>query len=259
MKSITSAANADFKHWRRLADSARYMKAQRCTLAEGLHLAQVVIERAHRVLGVLVRRGASGASLETVLRGFSGVPQYELAPALYDALAPVEHGVGLTLLVEIPVPAEPPAGGDVVYLETVQDPGNVGALARVAAGAGVGTVLAGPGTAALWSPRALRAGQGAQLALRWADDVALDALDAWCAGPWIGADVRDAGTLWDLDLPAGPVGWMFGAEGAGLSAAARARCSHRVRIPLTPAVESLNVATAAAVCLFERQRRRAAG
>ena len=86
---------------------------------------------------------------------------------------------------------------------------------------------------------------------------------AWFVDPWhreVWATVAmysdlDGEPLWQASLPAGPVGWIFGAEGAGLSAQARAVCTRRVSIPIDSAVESLNVAAAAAVCLFERRRR----
>jgi TrmH family RNA methyltransferase len=180
---------------------------------------------------------------------------YELAAELYDRLGLVEHGAGLTLVLQLPAVAAAPAVGDAVYLEGVQDPGNTGTLLRIAAAAGVRQVYAGPGTAALWSPRVLRAGQGAHFRLHLAEDVTLDALPERFAGPWIGTVVRAAAPLWAVELPAGPMGWMFGSEGQGLSAPALARCASRLRIPLDAAVESLNVATAAAVCLFERARR----
>ena len=61
--------------------------------------------------------------------------------------------------------------------------------------------------------------------------------------------------MWSCDLPAGALGWAFGSEGAGLSAAALAQCALRVQIPMSRDVDSLNVAAAAAVCLFERRRR----
>jgi TrmH family RNA methyltransferase len=180
---------------------------------------------------------------------------HELAPALFDGLAPVEHGAGLLLVIAFETPAPHRLAGDALYLDGVQDPGNAGALLRVAAAAQVRNVLAAPGTAALWSPKALRAGQGAHFALTIAEDVAAEQLQHWFAGPWIGTEARSARSLWETPLPNGDLGWMLGSEGAGLSPAARARCSQHVRIPLASGVESLNVATAAAVCLFERQRQ----
>ncbi len=257
MKAIQSAANAEFKRWRRLAANTRFMKTQGRTLAEGLHLAQAILDAGHPVAAALVRAGAAGAGLEACLGRIDTARVHELAPALFDALAPVEHGSGLMLEVPFERATAPRRlSGDVLYLEGVQDPGNIGALLRVAAAAGVPAVLAAPATAALWSPKALRAAQGAHFALRLVEDVTLEGLDDWFTGPWIGTAARDAVCLWDAQLPVGQAGWMLGSEGAGLSPAALGRCFLRVSIPLAAGVESLNVASAAAVCLFELQRRR---
>ena len=257
MKSIRSADNAEFKRWRRLVGNARFMKAHGRTLAEGLHLAQAVLDAGHPVEAALVRAGSSGAALDACLARIDQTRVRELSPALFDALAPVERGSGL--MFEVPferAPAPRRLTGDVLFLDGVQDPGNIGSLLRVAAAAAVGSVLAAPGTAALWSPKALRAAQGAHFGLLLVEDVAPDGLADWFTGPWIGTAARDAVRLWDAALPNGETGWMFGSEGAGLSPAATARCAMQVSIPLAAGVESLNVATAAAVCLFERQRRR---
>jgi TrmH family RNA methyltransferase len=234
------------------------MRNQRSTLAEGLHLARAIVDAGRPIEAALVRRGAAGAELEACLAHIDRAALHELAPALFDGLAPVEHGAGLLLVIAFDIPTPRRLAGDVLYLDGVQDPGNVGALLRVAAAAQVRNVLAAPGTAALWSPKALRAGQGAHFALTIAEDVAADQLEQWFGGPWIGTEARSGSSLWDTRLPATDLGWMLGSEGAGLSPPARARCSQQVRIPLAEGIESLNVAAAAAVCLFERQRQRQA-
>jgi TrmH family RNA methyltransferase len=66
---------------------------------------------------------------------------------------------------------------------------------------------------------------------------------------------RARASLYELDLR-GPVAWVFGNEGAGLSEGARRLAAHRVRIPMPGPAESLNVAAAVAICLFEQIRQR---
>jgi TrmH family RNA methyltransferase len=108
---------------------------------------------------------------------------------------------------------------------------------------------------ALWAPKVLRAAQGAHFALRLHEQVTPAQLGRLGAVRWIATAAHRAQSLWNVGLPRGPVGWMFGSEGRGLSPQAEAMCTLRVTIPIGPAVESLNVATSAAVCLFERRRR----
>lgn len=262
MKPIASGANPKFRSWLDLATSARAVRQQRRTLAEGIHLAQAVRAHAWPVEAVLLRRTGVQAQARAEAEFFvrQGCAAFELAADLYDRLAPVQHGSGLLLVVPVAEPAAPPlAPADAVFLEGIQDPGNAGALVRVAAAAGVASVLAEDGSAALWSPRALRAGQGGHFAVRIAESVAVRALPDWFPGPWIGTSLGEAESLWQAPLPPGPLGWMFGAEGQGLSPEALNLCTQRVRIPMAGAVESLNVVSAAAVCLFERRRRQDRG
>lgn len=261
MTVIESRSNPGFRRWLKLASQPRAARELGLTLAEGVHLAQVALQAGWRVCSVLTRRGATHSdALALAARAErEGARRYEVAAPLYDELAGVERGVGLLLEIEPPAPSRPPVHGDVLCLDGVQDPGNVGALLRVAAAAGVATVLATPGTAALWAPKVLRAAQGAHAGLVLAEHVEIGALRDWHDGPWIGADAHGATPLWNLALPdRGAVGWLVGAEGGGLSDAALAACSARTVIPLASGVESLNVAAAAAVCLFERRRRLAA-
>lgn len=258
MKSITSAANAHYRGWLRLATQPRETRQQQRALAEGVHLAQAAIDAAASIESVLLRKGACGAEVERLAAAAlaTGADGYELAPALYDRISPAEHGAGLMLVVAVSTYALPASTTlDVIFLDGVQDPGNVGTLLRTAAAAGVRDVLASPSTATLWAPRTLRAGQGAQFRLRLHESVAAEALSRITGCRWIGADARGGEPLWQTPLPAGPVGWVFGGEGAGLSVVARACCERLVWIPVDSAVESLNVAAAAAVCLFERRRR----
>ena len=258
MKAISSTANPAYKGWLRLASQPREARAQQRALAEGLHVVQAAIDAGAAVEAVLLRQGAGGPDVERFAAAATaaGAAGYELAPALYERLSPVEHGAGLMLLVTVPTHRLPEkARRDLLYLDGVQDPGNVGTLLRTAAAAGIRDVLASPSTAALWAPKTLRAGQGAHFRLRLHENVAAVSLPGVIEGSWIGADARGGEPLWTAALAAGAVGWIFGAEGEGLSAAARAICGRRVSIPIDAGVESLNVAAAAAVCLFERRRR----
>lgn len=253
MKSITSAANPSYRRWLRLATQPRAVREERATLAEGEHLAEAALAAAVPVEALLLRAGSAAESLRARLP--AGTPVYELSAVLYDRLGLVERGVGHALVLAVPAEATGAIEGDLLYLDGVQEPGNVGALLRVAAAAGVPQVWASGGCAALWAPKVLRAGQGAHFRLRLREAVPPEALRSGFSGRRIGTRLRDSTPLWSLPLPAGPVAWLMGSEGQGLSPAAEAVLDAAVTIPIEPGVESLNVASAAAVCLFERRRR----
>lgn len=258
MKAISSASNAAFRSWLRLATQPRTARRERRALAEGLHLAQAALDARVPIEAVLLRGGDRSEQADRLAAAAlgGGADGYELAAQLYDRLAPVEHGAGLTVVVSVPMHPPPCAAThDLLFLDGLQDPGNVGTVLRTAAAAGIAEVLASPATAALWAPKTLRAGQGAHFRLRLHEGIDAAGLPQRLAGPWIGATAHGGAPLWQAALPPGALGWIFGAEGAGLSAAALAACTQRVSIPLDRAAESLNVAAAAAICLFERRRR----
>jgi TrmH family RNA methyltransferase len=140
----------------------------------------------------------------------------------------------------------------------VQDPGNVGALARVAAGLGAAGFIAGTGSASPWHPRAVRGASGTCLRLPVAERADLLALAhaaqargaaAWAADA-AGEDARGVAAAWRAEgCP--PALLILGEEGRGLPADLAGACARRVAVPLARGVESLNVATAAAVLGWE--------
>lgn len=258
MRAITSESNPRFRQWLKVASSARHARESGLALAEGLHVIDAAHESGQRFDSVLVRRRAADTAVAARAEVFAaaGVDVYELAAPLYDRLSPVEQGVGLMGLFAYPRhPVPERSRADLLYLDGVQDPGNVGALLRVAAAAGVGTVLARRNTAALWSSKVLRAAQGAHFRLRLCEDVEPSRLAAALDGRWLGAAAHGSASLWSCPMPAGAVGWAFGAEGTGLASDTESTCHALVTIPIASGIESLNVASAAAVCLFERRRR----
>jgi TrmH family RNA methyltransferase len=142
-------------------------------------------------------------------------------------------------------------------LEGVQDPGNMGSILRSTAAAGLQDVYLSAECVQAWSPRVLRAGMGAHFSLRIHEGVDLETLAQQYAGRVL-AVASDGATPFYSAVLSGPVGLIFGNEGNGLSTALRGRAHDSISIPMPGKVESLNVAAAAAVCLFERVRQEAA-
>ena len=137
----------------------------------------------------------------------------------------------------------------------MQDPGNLGTVLRTAAAAGIGQALLSPGCAAAWSPKVLRAGQGAHFALAIHEEADLAAFMADYRGMTAATCLDGATSLYEARWT-GPLAWIFGAEGQGVRPELVAAAQLRIKIPMPGAVESLNVGAAAAVCLFEAVRRR---
>jgi TrmH family RNA methyltransferase len=242
----------------RLASSSREQRERRMTILDGEHLVQSYAEAGGRAEVLAIAESALEASVAKAL--FESAPAAEkwiLSDSLLRALSPVETPGGLVAVISIPDNSGvPSAGQSWLLLESIQDPGNVGAMLRTAAAAGVKDVLLSPGCAFAWSPKVMRAGQGAHFGLRINADADLPVAAKAFRGPVIATLPRAQKTLYEADLR-GPAAWLFGAEGAGLSDELAACATQAVSIPMPGGTESLNVAAALAVCLFEQVRQRA--
>ena len=254
MKLITSRDNAFFRQLGKLAESGRERRKQGRTLLDGLHLVESY-EAAFAPVEQLVL-AESAFSRPEIAALADGRAVVVLADALMRELGLVETPSGVLAVVRPPAaPGRPDPAADALLLDGVQDPGNVGTLLRTAAAAGIRQALLGPGCAAPWSPRVLRAGQGAHFALAIHEDVDLGAFAASYRGTVAVTCLDGATSLFDAQW-SGPLAWIFGAEGQGVRRELIDAAALRIRIPMPGAVESLNVSAAAAICLFEMLRRR---
>lgn len=176
-------------------------------------------------------------------------------PALMKAASQVVQGQGIIFLAAAPQPAIPERiSENSLWLDRVQDPGNMGTLLRTAAAVGIQRVYASLGCVAAWSPKVLRSAQGAHFALAIHEGQDFSRLRGRLDVPLLVTALEGAQCLYDAELPR-DAAWVFGNEGRGVDAALVAAADLRVSIPQSPAVESLNVGVAAGVCLFEQRRR----
>jgi TrmH family RNA methyltransferase len=254
VKRIASRDNPFYRQIRKLAGSGRERRQAGRMLLDGVHLVEACEQASGPVETLVV--AASALEGGEVARLVAGREITVIADALMRDLGLVEMPSGLVGVAAIPVPVVVDPEKDAILLDGVQDPGNVGTLLRTAAAAGIGQALLGPGCAAAWSPKVLRAGQGAHFAMNVVEDADLAGFVAGYRGTTLATTLgADASSLYAAEL-AGPLAWIFGSEGRGVRPELIAAARMRVHIPMPGAVESLNVAAAAAVCLFEMVRRR---
>ncbi|OUL31365.1 RNA methyltransferase [Nostoc sp. 106C] len=150
-----------------------------------------------------------------------------------------------------------PMTGIVLAVETLQDPGNLGTMIRTAAAAGASGLWLSGDSVDLDNPKVLRAsaGQWFRLAMAVTEDLKTTIQQSQQAGMQVVATLPSATlTYWEVDWRK-PSLILLGNEGAGLSAEIAAMADRQVKIPLSPGVESLNVAIAAALMLYEAQRQ----
>lgn len=252
LKSITSRDNPAYREILALATDRRARRQAAKTVLDGPHLLESALAAGVRPEHLVISEQATQGPLAERLESLADVSTLVVPETLFATLSPVDTPQGLLAVIAVPKP-EMGEAELVMLLENIQDPGNLGALIRVAAAAGVEAVCLSQGCAEAWSPKCLRGGQGAHFLVDIHEGVDLPDYARGFTGTLHAASLGATESLYALDLR-GRVGFAFGNEGAGLSAELCA-VARPFRIPMPGQVESLNVATAAAVCLFERVRQ----
>jgi RNA methyltransferase, TrmH family len=231
-------------------------------LAEGVRLVEEGL-----AAGIPIRGAAVSPALEATLRGKTlkaallerEIRIEEYTEAELEALADTEHPQGVVAVIEPKrwslSDIRMLTGTTAVVLDGVQDPGNVGTILRTALGLGATGVIALKGTADLTNSKVIRSAMGASFHLP-AVPATPEEFVAWAklqrAEIWIAEGSGEpAERLSGPRADRSPVALVFGNEGAGISSVLESAATRRVAIPLAQGVESLNVAVAAGILLYE--------
>ncbi|MHB1675937.1 MAG: TrmH family RNA methyltransferase [Sulfuriferula sp.] len=248
---IVSPQNAQYKNLKKLVECASVRREQQRTLLDGEHLLQAYLQSGGVPRLLIVEESMVEQPILAQLRH---VPVLQLTPRLFSALSPVKTPTGLMMLIDIPTVNSVRNPSFIVLLEKIQDPGNLGAMLRSAAAAGVEMVYLSAGCADAWSPKVLRGGMGAHFATQIIEQADLVSVAQEFSGKLCSAALSAPQSLFDTKLT-GAVAFAVGNEGAGLSPELRAVAHAEFSIPMLGCVESLNAAAALAVCVFERVRQ----
>jgi RNA methyltransferase, TrmH family len=256
VKAIHSRDNPLLVRLRKLlADPAGYRKLGEVWL-EGDHLCSAFLQRGgearHAVITEVAWETPPWRELAQAAASVAVIPQ-----ALMAGLSTLESPPPIGFVVPWRGPGVLAAREATVVLDRLQDAGNVGTILRSASAFGVRQVAAMKGTAALWSPKVLRAGMGAHFGLQLVEGCLPESLDE-LGVPLVATSSHADALLPQVELPQ-PCAWVLGHEGQGVDAQLLARCALTVRIPQPGGEESLNVASAAAVCFYESARQGVAG
>jgi RNA methyltransferase, TrmH family len=253
-KHISSRHNPLLLKVRKLgSDPGAYRRLGEVWL-EGDHLCRSFLDRGGRPSQALVAANAwERPGLRQLAQSAAQIAVVD--DALWSGLSTLESPAPIGFLVNAPdtAPLDPVAPS--LVLDRLQDAGNVGTILRTASALGVSQVLALKGTAALWSPKVLRGGMGAHFALRLVEGLDPADLEA-LAVPLVATSSHAAHALHEVSLPR-PCAWVLGHEGQGVCDGLMQRCALTVRIPQPGGEESLNVASAAAICMYEAARQSA--
>jgi len=250
---ISSRDNPVLQRLRKLSqDGSAYRKLGSIWL-EGDHLARACLQRGHAVNLAVITEGAyADARLRAIAEAAPRV--LIVPPQLFKGISGLESPAQLGFEVPHAGGQDLTPGLDSVVLDRLQDAGNVGTILRSAAALGFRQILALKGTVALWSPKVLRAGMGAHFGLRLVEGLSIEDLAASHL-PLVATSSHAPQQLHQVRLPV-PCAWVMGHEGQGVQDALLQRCSLTVGIPQPGGEESLNVGSAASICLYESARQR---
>lgn len=213
---------------------------------EGPHLVGALLDYGLTPLALLATEpGLANREIASLVGKLSPVV---LSESVFRSVVDAENPPGIAAEIEAPA-ASGEIAAPAVFLEGVQDPANVGAILRSAAAFGVASAVLDRACADPWSPKALRAGAGGHFAVQIHQTSALEKELSRFDGRILCAVPRGGVMLCDANL-SGPIGWLFGAEGAGVSPGPRSQAALEVTIPMAPGAESINVAASAAICFY---------
>lgn len=262
---ITSRANSLLRHARAVRDG----KVPERIFIEGLRLCEEALRANVPIaLGLHTPRFASEGRGATLLRELSigGAQIRPVAERVFDSIADTKTPQGVVLIGARPdtsrraFESRVPATPLLVVMHRINNPANCGSILRTAEAAGADGAIITKGSTDVFSSKALRGAMGSSFRIPlWAGVNYTEAL-GWCAERRISTICADPGastSYADIDWRK-PSALIVGPESTGLESQERASADQRIKIPMRRPVESLNVAAAAAIVLYEARKRREA-
>lgn len=252
---IQSKDNAKLKQLKGLIEQASFRKKLQCTILEGAHLVESYLESTQQPVSVFTTEtGLQHPENANVLAQLN-CPIYVVAETLYKQFSLLAQATPLLAIIPTPELSKNWQGTqDSLILDQIQDPGNVGTLLRSAAAVGIKQILCTTGTASIWSPRVLRAAMGAHFSLSIFEHVDYQEIISRFQIPLYATSSHRPTSIYGLNLQS-PCAWILGNEGQGVHPLLLST-AQAVTIPQPGGQESLNVAIAGSVCLFEMSRQR---
>lgn len=249
MKRIESSQNSLFKHWKKLVNTRKERDKTSEFIVEGFHLVEEALKNEGTVLTLIVREGTDFPAdwqddhLQIV----------EITHELTQELTDTEHTQGIFAHCRQPHYSDEQQATwkKVLLIDAVQDPGNVGTMIRTADAAGVDGVVLGKGSADPYNPKTVRSAQGSHFHLpvvkgnlfTWVNHLKNEGVAVY------GTALKNATPFHEINST-DQFGLIVGNEGSGIDEELLALTDRNVTIPILGQAESLNVAVATGILLF---------
>ena len=257
MKKITSAQNPLVKKLVQLSKKQSFRNKQNLTIVEGVHLAGEWLKTYGSPDICVFLSSSKSIEVKQIVQKCKDLNTeiIEIEQEIYAKISPVVEGVGIFFVVKKPEFQSVNFQKDMIILEKIQDPGNLGTILRSAVGFGIKQIICSKGTVSAWSPKVLRAGMGAHFKLQILENQDLNEVISKVETPIFATSLQAKKSIYDENFTI-KTAWIFGNEGAGVSSELLSKVKNQVIIPQVGEIESLNVAMAATVCLAEQARQR---
>lgn len=262
MEKISSARNATFKMLLKLAKRRDYRREKGLIIFDGVKIVKDYLINGGRPK-MLIFNESKLDKIDLPPINLE-VRQVVLPTSLFNRISQVEESSGLVCVTKLPELScdiiSPKSNlGTVLLLEQVQDPGNLGTIFRSCLAFDVSTIFLSSGSVDVWSPKVIRSSAGANFALNVYSDVSLGEIMNKLnnIGYQILATSPSAQkSIQSIDFAEKKIAWLFGNEGRGLSDDLMNQADGKVLIPQSSQLESLNLATSVAICLYEQSRHK---
>lgn len=262
MKNITSSENEIYKSFARLY-KRKYRDREGLYVIEGINLTEEALKNGAKLKSVFLRKGFDSDTVlnDLLARVADEVPVYILSKELFDKTADTETPQGIAAVLAKPVYNEESffdETDNVIVLDRLQDPGNIGTVIRAADAAGFGGAIIIKGTADVFSPKTVRAAAGSlyrvKLLYAASADEAAQVLHS-NGMKMIATSPYAKKLVYDADM-SGKTALVIGNEANGVSDEIKNLSDESVKLPMAGNIESLNAAVAAAVVMYEAVRQR---
>lgn len=247
LPAITSAQNQHFKRWRSFTSSPQDPACPWVLLESP----RAILDASRTVPISLLLHSGDSPLLETLLPRCR--KHVRLSPSLLKRLSQVVEGQGVLAFFDKPAFVWAEMTQQILYLETVQDPGNLGTLLRTAQATGLFSVVTSPQSVSVFNSKVVRASSGALFRVPFLENITARELRR--RGHTMLALVPSGGADVLTQAPEGPTAFLLGNEGNGLSQEALQASDLRVSLPMRPGVDSVNVAVAGSILMYHTYRR----
>ena len=249
MKRIESSQNTQVKHWKKLVSVRKERDKSGEFLVEGFHLVEESLKNKANVLAIIVREGTTIPTSWNL----DDVDIIEVTMDIAKDIAETEHSQGIYAHCsqQQATVEQQQTWKKLLFVDAVQDPGNVGTMIRTADAAGMDAIILGKGSADAYNPKTVRSGQGSHFHI----PIVKGDLSQWiqiCKDqgiPVYGTSL-DESVLYNQVQPQGQFALIMGNEGSGLSPELLVQTDTNLKIPLLGQAESLNVAVATGILLY---------